>query len=459
MTPPPEPAQPPGAHRADVDLPRTIGLAGALGIMIGVTVGSGIFRTPHDIAAAVPSTGWILALWTVGGLLSLFGALTYAELAAMYPRSGGIYNFLHQGLGPGVAFTFGWTYMLLTKPFAAAGITVIFVQHALAFAGYEHPSALTIQLATCGSLAVLTWINVRGMELGAGVSLVLTVLKVAALLAIVLLAAVVTGSGGDAASPTPSSPAASPVTLVAVIAAMQAILWTYDGWSDIGSVAGEVRDPQRTLPRVYLAGTAGLVGLYLAVNAAYLHVMSPAEMAAVETVAPEVVRRLAGSAGAAAVTGVIALAALGASHAAVITGARVTFAQARDGLLFRPLGAIHPRWQTPAVSLWVQLALSCLAVVISGGGFARLAEGFVFTMWIFYGLAGLTVFILRRTAPGTPRPYRCPGYPVVPALFVLAALAMTAGSFLDRPLEKAAMAAILPAGWIVYALRGRFSRN
>lgn len=414
------------------DLPRTIGFVGALGIMLGVIIGSGIFRTPSDIAKELGSPLMMVGMWVVGGLLSLLGALTYTELAVVFPRSGGLYNFLYQGFGRAVAFVFGWTYMLISKPFAAGAISTIFAEYLhlndlaaraavrLFHAAPGFHTDWAEPVAVCVLLIGLTALNVRGMKLGAGAGAVMTGLKVAALAAICVVAVVVPGGSVDhfqaGSSPKPFVAAIAPV--------MVAILWTYDGWSDVGAVAGEVKEPQRTLPRVFLIGTLLATGLYVTINAAYVYVLPMEDIRESKSVAGDLMRLLLGPAGGVILTAMVVVSTVGSTHASIITGARVTFAQAQDGLLFRFLGRVHPRYQTPAVALWTQCALSCTAVLFLRS-FTSLATGFVFTIWIFYGLAALAVVVLRVRRPDIPRPYRTPGYPVVPLLFVAAAAAMT----------------------------------
>jgi APA family basic amino acid/polyamine antiporter len=432
------------------DLPRHVTLWGAVAVMAGIMIGSGIFRTPHEIALHMGHPLLILGLWGAGGLLSLLGALTCAELACMYPASGGIYVFLREGFGRAIAFVFGWTYLLVSKPLAAAAITVVLSDHVFQLLGVsfdpQHPD-WRARLLTCAVLTLLTIINVLGVRLSTSVAKVLTGIKVAGLAAIVLIAIAV-GKGSPenwTAAPTESA------LLPALGAAMTAILWTYDGWSDVGGIAGEIRDPQRTIPRAFLLGTLAVTGLYVVVNAVYLWIvplerMRDSDMA---TVAPRVMEMLAGPAGATFIVVLIIISTLGSSHGAVLTGARVSFAQARDGLLFELLGQIHPRYATPAAALWTQLVLSCAAVLFVGT-FGRLASGFVFTMWMFYGLAGAALFAIRRRG-NAPRPaFRCPGYPVVPALFVVSAAAMTVGAFLSEPVASALWLGVLAAGFPAY---------
>ena len=382
--------------------------------MVGIIIGSGIFRTPPSIAKEMGSPALILSLWVFGGILSFFGALTYAELGAMYPRSGGIYVYLHQGLGPSVAFVFGWTYLLITKPLAAAGIAMVFGENINVLFGTKIDPRITV----CVVIVLLTAINTFGVKTGTGLAMGLTAIKVTALVAIVILGLVLwKGSSANFAS----TPAPKPV-FFALAPVMAAILWTYDGWSDVGSIAGEVKDPQRKLPLIFFVGTGAVTLIYVAVNAVYLAMVPLAEMRGLDTVATTVMERLLGAGS--LVTFLVILSTLGATHGSIITGARVTYGQARDGLLFKFLGHVNPRWETPDVSLWVQALLSCAAVIVCKT-FEKLAGGFVFTMWIFYALAGVAIIVLRIRRPDVERPYRCWGYPVVPVLFILSALVMT----------------------------------
>jgi len=406
-----------------IELDRRVGFLGASAIMVGVMIGGGIFRQPATIAGELGSPTLILVFWAIGGLLALFGAMTYSELACMYPQSGGVYVFLREGLGRAVAFVFGWTYMLITKPFGAAGICVMFAESLNQFLGQNWD----LKFVTTIALVALTLVNSFGVGIGAAVAKALTSAKVLALIVIVLLVAALRKGNVQHFESTPP-----PTTLLAAIApVMAAVMWTYDGWSDVGAIAGEVKEPRRLMPRVFILGTVAVTVLYLLVNAAYIALVPLSEMRTIESVAPVVMDRLVGPVGAMAVVAIIMVSTLGSTHGSVLTGARVTYAQSRDGLLFKSLGYVHPRFRTPLVALWVQLALSCAAVWYQSDQgqpqqlFTKLAESFVFTMWIFYGLAAATVIILRIRQPERERPYRCWGYPVVPVLFILAAAAMT----------------------------------
>jgi len=414
------------------DLKRSIGFWGAMGVMIGVIIGSGIFRTPGLIAQELDSPWVILGLWALGGLLCLAGALTYAELAAMYPASGGVYVFIREGFGGVAAFVFGWSYLLLIKPLGAGGIAFVFAEHLavlLDVQGTPEQKALWNKWITTALLLGLTFINWRGVRLATAFSGVLSAIKFGALAAIVFLTLGMGRFNGDGFAPA-STPIGKPV-LLGVMSVISSILWTYDGWSDVGAIAGEVKDPQRRLPRVYIWGILAIIAVYLLVNAAYFMVVPIDQMRAggqadpSYSVATETLRRLVGPWGAVAIAAIVVLSTLGSTHASIMTGARVSYAQARDGLLFRIVGHVHPRWATPDVSLIAQVVLS-IVMVWCLGSFQKLADGFVFTMWIFYAMAAAAIFILRTRRPEFPRPFRCPGYPVVPAVFVLVSLGMTA---------------------------------
>lgn len=399
-----------------VELPRRIGFWGGSALMIGIILGSGIFLSPAAIAGYLGNPWAILAFWVAGGVLSLFGALTFAELAAAFPRSGGIYVFLHEGLGPRVAFTFGWTYLLLMKPFAAAAVGIVFANHLNELLGVDwSPPAVA-----CVMILILTVINVITVRGSSGAAIAFTSLKLASLLAIVFLALALRKGSAANFAPVPLD-----VPLwKAAVPVMYGVLWTYDGWSEVSSITGEVVDPARTLPRILLMGTAAVAVVYIAVNAVYCSLIPLDEMRQLKTVAPVVMDRLLGGAGGRVVALMIVVSTLGASHSAVLTGARVTWAQAQDGLLFRFLGRVHPEFKTPDVSLWIQAVLCCAAVIWLRN-YRDVSEGYGFLGWIFYGAAAVAVIVLRRRRPDLERPYRCWGYPYVPALFILVSIGMT----------------------------------
>jgi basic amino acid/polyamine antiporter, APA family len=425
------------------DLPRRIGFWAGSAIMVGIIIGSGIFQTPPIIARQMGSPALILGLWVVGGVLSLFGALVYAELATMFPRSGGTYVYLNEGLGNRVAFTYGWSYLLLAKPFAAAAISITFATHLNALLG----TAWNPQAIACVMGVVLTGLNAVTLKGSSVIAVILTSLKVLALAAVVGLGVVMMkGSAANFAGVERDTP-----VWMALAPVMYAILWTYDGWADVSSISGEVKEPSRLLPRILLTGTLATMGIYLAVNAVYFSLVPIGEMARAETIAPVVMERLLGAGGAAVVTAMIVISTLGATHGAILTGARVTFAQARDGLLFRFLGRVHPKFETPYVSLWAQVALA-IVVILSLKRFQDMAEGYAFTLWIFHGLAATSVLVLRKRRPDLERPYKCWGYPWVPIVFILVCVLMTAAYIAHAPRTTLPWLAILLLGVPAYSL-------
>jgi APA family basic amino acid/polyamine antiporter len=424
------------------DLPRRIGFWGGSAIMVGIIIGSGIFQAPPAIAKELGNPALILFLWVVGGALSFFGALVYAELATMFPRSGGMYVYLNEGMGERVSFTFGWTFLLLIKPFAAAAVGLTFAAHFNALFGVSwSPHAVA-----CAMVVLITALNAVTLKGSSATAIVLTSLKVLALVAVVALGAgLLKGSAANFA-PAPSKPiweAFAPV--------MYGILWTYDGWADVSAISGEVEEPRRLLPRILLAGTAATVVLYVAVNVVYFSMVPIAEMRDLDTLAPVVMERLLGKPGAVVVTAIVVISTLGATHGAILTGARVTFAQARDGLLFSFLGRIDPRHQTPAVSLWVQAAAACAAVLYLRR-FKDLSEGYGFMIWIFHALIAISVIALRRKRPDLERPYKCWGYPWVPVVFIGISVAMTVLYIARTPRSTLPWLGVLllglPAFWI-----------
>ena len=415
------------------ELPRSIGVWGGMAITVGVMVGTGIYRTPTTIANEMGSPAVILLMWLAGGILCLFGALTFSELATMFPKAGGVYVFLREGYGRMVAFVFGWTYFLLTQPMAIAGIAIVFAEYlsSLLLAHNiidEHFSPQKIGIITCGVIIVLTGINVTGMKRGATTAIILTGVKTLALVAIVALALIMNkGSSENFAAVTAPKP-----FLSALIPVLAAILWTYDGWSDAAAVAEEVKEPQKKLPRILLLGTGSIMLLYLAVNAVYFWLMPIEEMGQTKDLAPVVIEKLIGPAGGTVVSILAMITFLGSTHASIIVGSRVTFAQARDGLLFAFQARVHPKYKTPATALWIQALLACTAVIVLKR-FETLMEGFVFSIWIFYGMSAATVFIFRIRRPNATRPYRCWGYPIIPAIFVFVAAFMTVLSMIPQP--------------------------
>jgi len=394
-------------------------------VLVGSTIGSGIFRVPSTVAADVGAVGAMMLLWVLGALVALFGALTIAELAALFPRTGGIYVFLREAYGPLPAFLFGWTELLVIRPSALGAIAMLFAEYVQEFLPLTD---LHVRMVAAGAIVLLAAANIRSVSWGAAVQNASTAAKVLALVGVALLAFVL-GDGTTGA--LASEPEFTPLSWGGFGVALIAVMWAYDGWADLTFMAGEVRDPGRTLPRALLGGTAAIVVIYLIVNAAYLYVLPADEMAGSVLVAADAARRILGDAGASLIAAMVMLSAFGALNGSTMTGPRIFYAMADDGLFFRPIAAVHPRYQTP----WLAIGLAALLGVgyVSIRSFEQLADSFILGIWPFYALAVGAVFLLRRKRPDLERPYRTVGYPVVPAVFLIASVAMLLNSLVEQP--------------------------
>lgn len=391
-------------------LRRVISFWDASALVVGMIVGSGIFRAPAAVAGHLPSALWIMVAWTVGGLLSLAGGIVAAELGVRFPRSGGQYVFLQEAYGPSVAFAFGWTEILISKPSVLAGIASIFASYFAPLAGIGE-SARAQQALAMGAIALLTFVNCLGVKSGTRTQNLLTSVKVAGL---ALLGVGIFASGrGDwshfalsaGASDGASSAAAAAFhgLPMALALALVSVLYTYDGWIDVTYSAGEVVDPRRALPRAILCGTVLCIGLYLLANAAYIYVLAPSEMAGATRVAADALGRAFGSAGATALAALVVVSSLGVLNGSILTGVRVPYAMAVGGMLFAPLGRLHRRTLSPVNALLAQGFFACVILVFAKT-FENIASLFVETTWFFYAVsfAGL-LWIQRREAraPGT----------------------------------------------------------
>jgi APA family basic amino acid/polyamine antiporter len=406
-------------------LPRRLGLLSAIAVLVGTTIGSGIFRVPSTVAGHVGTVGAIALLWVLGAIVVLFGALTLAELAVMFPRSGGIYVFLREAYGPLPAFLFGWTELLVIRPSALGAIAMLFAE----YLGALVPIAPEmVRVVAAGAILLLAAINIRSVTWGAAVQNASTAAKMLALVGLALLAfALGDAAGGAFAGPIELAP----LSWGGFGLALVSVMWAYDGWADLTFIGSEVRDPARTFPRALLGGVAIVVAIYLAVNAAYLYVLSVPEMADRPLVAADVAGRVLGQGGASLVAAMVMVSAFGALNGATMTGPRVLFALADDGLFFRPIAAVHPTWRTP----WgaILLAAGLGVGYVSVRTFEQLADSFVLGIWPFYALAVGAVFLLRRNRPDLERPYRTVGYPFVPMVFLIASLAMLLNALLEEP--------------------------
>jgi len=432
------------------DLEPRLGVWSTAAILVGVTIGSGIFRVPSVAAAESGAVGAVFLLWILGGLIALFGALTIAELAAMFPRSGGIYVFLRETYGPSVAFLFGWTRLLVIQPSVIGAIALISAAYVNAFVPLTEAQ---VRLVAAGFILILAGANYRSLGWGAWVQNASTAAKVLALLA---LAAAIFAFGDPSAGAFAGPLGLKPLTWGGFGIALLAVMWTYDGWVDATYVAEEVKDPGRTLPRALAGGVLTVIGVYLVVNAAYLLALPLDEMAASELVAADAAMRVFGPVGASLVAALVILSTFGALNGVTMTGPRVFFALARDGLFFRPVAAIHPRFGTPHVA--IALAAGLGIAYVSFRTFEQLAEAFVLGIWPFYVLCVVAVFVLRQSRPGAPRPYRTWGYPWVPLLFLLASAAMLGNALMRQPGSTLLGFGIILSGFPVYHVWIRLRR-
>jgi APA family basic amino acid/polyamine antiporter len=439
------------------ELARDLKVSHAAAIVVGTIIGSGIFLVPAEMMQAVGSARGVYLAWVVGGLLSFFGALTYAELSAMKPQAGGEYVYMRDGYGALGGFLYAWTSLLIAKPGSMATIATGFVRILGSFpplAFLTHPIFLRPfpltggQIAAMVAVAAISFINYIGVRRAGEFQLVFTLLKIAIILAIVGMGFAY-GGGSFANFATRYSAAQGGFAgfMVALIAA----LWASDGWNLVTTVAGEVRNPQRSLPIALIAGVATVAALYILVNAAVQYVLPAAAVAASPRPASDAMVRAMGAAGAAIVSAGVALSMLVTLNGSTMTGARVSFALARDRYFFAALAAVHPRFRTPSTAIVVQ-ALLAMTLLMFAGSFQQLFSLTLMSEWLFYMLVTSTVFIFRHRSPDAPRPYRVWGYPFVPALFILASAVVVYYSFAENLRNSSAGAAVVLAGIPVFYL-------
>ena len=426
------------------ELRRDLGTWSAMSIVVGTVIGSGIFLVPKTMIQRVGSVEWVFAIWVVGGLLSLAGALSYAELAAAMPEAGGEYVFLREAYGPLWGFIYSWTQTWVAKSGSIATLaTAFFVYLSNFFAPLDtvfytlplplgpHGGPLEFrwgQLFAIVLICSLGWLNYFGVKLGGNVQVIVTGIKVA-LIGMVIVAGLGFGQP-HAASP---APLASP-TFAGFIAALIAALWAYDGWNNVSMVSSEIRNPQKNLPLALIGGTLGVIAIYMLANAAYFRVMTPHEVAGADRVAADMMRKIWHAPGANAVSIAAMISIFAALNGSILTGSRVPYAAAREGYFFAAIGYVHPKFRTPGVSIAVLSAWACLLVLT--GKYDDLFNLVIFASWILYGMTAAAVIVLRIKRPDLARPYRTLGYPVVPILFVVGAFVLLVSTAIERPRES-----------------------
>jgi APA family basic amino acid/polyamine antiporter len=431
------------------ELPRVLSATNALAIVVGIIIGSGIFLVPREMMAAVGSSRMVYIVWITGGFLSLFGAMSYAELAAMKPRVGGEYAFLHDAYGPLVAFLYTWTWTTIAKPASIATIAagLLRVLGTFSIFGFLSHTAvgplLWSQILAISATWLITGLNIVSTLDSAKVQTILTWLKVLMIIVIAgfCFTSLKTGSWHNLTTSFQGARGGFAGFMIALIAA----LWAYDGWSDVSQMAGEIKDPQRSMPLALVGGVAIVGSLYMLTNAAIQYVLPAGTIAIAERPAVDALRLVAGNAGAALVSIGMAVSICATFVGSSLSGARVPFAAAQDKLFPSVLAEIHPRFHTPWASLVLQAILSSL-LLLAIGRFQALFSLAIFSEWLFYALTTASIFIFRAREPETPRPYKVSGYPVVPALFILAALVLLVFSFMDQPRNSIAGAIVILCG-------------
>jgi len=414
------------------ELARDLGVSHASAVVVGTIIGSGIFLVPAEMMQAVGSAKLVYLAWLVGGLLSFFGALTYAELGAMKPQAGGEYVYVRDAYGPLGGFLYAWTWFVIAKPASVATIATGLVRILGTFPSFSFfpTTALSVpfgitwgQLVAIAAAILISGLNYIGVKKAGEFQLVFTVLKVAIILGIVVVCFGGGGAVGGGWGNFATTFTGAKGGIAGFMAALVAALWAYDGWNDLNMVAGEVKKPERNIPIALIAGVATVGVLYVLVNAGVQYVLPANAIAASPRPASDAVALVMGRVGASIVSAGMAISMLVTLNGTIMSGARVPYAVARDGYFFSALAEVHPRFHTPSGAIVLQAVLSILLLLL-GANFQQLFSLAIFAEWLFYMIAGSTVFVFRWRNPDAVRPYRMFGYPVVPAVFIAVAAAL-----------------------------------
>jgi len=431
-------------------LPRTLGLWSSVALVVGITIGSGIFRSPAGIARQAPDPLVMIGLWVAGGAITLCGALSLAEIAAALPETGGIYAYLREAWGRRAAFLFGWSELVLIRASALGGIAVVFGEYLLRSFGIDPSShVLVARGLSAAAIVFAAAVNVRGATLGALIVGVATWAKFGAL-ALLVLASFTLGASHGASAAHFTAPSAGPLAVGSIGLALVSVLWAYDGWADLSFASGEVKDPARNLPRAIIMGTLALIGIYVLTNLAYLYVLPIEAVARSPLVAADTMMALFGRAGVVLVSVFVMISSFSSLNGSMLASPRVFFAMADDGLLFQAIAKVHPRYQTPYVAI-ILAAILGVALVMSRS-FERLTDTFVLAIWPFYALGVAAIYRLRASRPDLPRPYRAIGYPVVPAIFIASVAAFVINSLMNDTTNSVITFAVILAGLPIYQL-------
>jgi APA family basic amino acid/polyamine antiporter len=436
--------------RPEGRLPRTLGLWSSVALVVGITIGSGIFRSPAGIARQAPNPIVMISLWVAGGAITLCGALSLAEIAAALPETGGIYAYLREAWGRRAAFLFGWSELVLIRASALGGIAVVFGEYLLRSFGIDPTGhVLLARGLSAGAIVFAAAVNVRGADLGALIVGVATWAKFGAL-ALLVLASFALGAPHGATPAHFTAASAGPLAAGSIGLALVSVLWAYDGWADLSFAAGEVKEPHRNLPRAIILGTLALIGLYVLTNLAYLYVLPIEAIGRSPLVAADTMMALFGRAGVVLVSVFVMISSFSSLNGSMLASPRVFFAMADDKLLFQSIAKVHPRYRTPYVAI-ILAAILGVALVMSRS-FERLTDTFVLAIWPFYALGVAAIYRLRTERPDLPRPYRAIGYPVVPAIFIASVAAFVINSLMNDTTNSVITFAVILAGLPVYEL-------
>jgi len=412
---------------------RRLGLFSGTMAVVGGIIGGGIFRTPATVAERLPTSGMILFAWVLGGIVALIGAFCWGELGQRRPRAGGGYVYLRETFGPLPAFLYGWTLVLVIATGAIAAVAVTFADYTLALAGLPHRYSVPLAVA---AIVLLAGISYAGVKPAAITQNIFTVLKLAAL-------ALLIGAGVFAAAPSPSVTALAPHPS-ALGAALVPILFTYGGWQQTNFIAEEIIEPERNLPRALVLGVAIVVTVYLLTNYVYLHVLGVQALGESTAPAADTMRTLLGPTGGRIIAAGIAVSTFGFLNLVILVTPRVLQAMAADGVFFQRFAALHPRFHTPSASI---LALAVCAVILTlSGTFGQLVDYVTFGDWIFFGSTAASLYVYRARDQGAGPAFKVPGYPVTPALFVLAAAFVVYSSIVANPRNAAIGAGLIALG-------------
>ena len=433
-------------------LPRRLGLWSAIAVVVGITIGSGIFRTPASVTNRLPGPLPVFGVWIAGGIVALCGALTLAEVAGAFPDTGGIYVFIRNGWGRLPAFLFGWAELAIIRAAALGAIATTFAEYLLRVLGFDPtvaPYAGWVHYVAAAAIAVIAALNYVGVRWGSLIQNVTTVAKYFGLLFIILVAIAI-GLPKTGGHFTPVAPPGS-FSIAPFGLALVSVLWAYDGWADLAFISGEVKDPERNLPRALIFGTVAVVVIYLLANIAYLGVMSVEEVRHSKLVAADVALRVVGPIGVTFVSITVMLSTLGTLNGSILTNPRVFFAMSADGMLFKKISAVHPRFETPYVAIALAAVLGIIFVLLRT--FEQLADTFVTAILPFYALGVASIFVFRRRAGYKP-PFRAPLYPFAPILFVVATAYLLGNALIDESSRWPTLAifGVILAGVPVYYL-------